>query len=171
MQPGVTRTLEFSLQPQATAPTPPPAAPTPERALTPHRKEVLQGRTIVLATGVAVTGAAAVVTSVFAVRGSNARGRERTLRTQAVRDFGYSPCSTPAGVSSTTCSDLARAVEDRSKANGVANLALGVTAGAGIATLAVLLLWPRDQGEEVEPPKLSPGATGCPAGLTLTGSF
>lgn len=171
VEPGATRTLEFSLQPLpsiTTAPAPPPAA-APEPL--PAKKQVLKPRTLVLATGLALTGAGAVLTTVFGVQGANARGRERDLRAEGVQRFGYSPCSTLAGASSPTCAELARAVDDRAAANRKANVALGVTAGAGLLSLGVLFFWPGDDGEEVETVGLAPGAGDSPAGFTLSGVF
>lgn len=169
--PGTTRTLEFSLQPVAAPAVPPSSAPQPQKDAVPARKRVLKPRTIVLGTGVAVTGVGAVLTTVFGVKGASARSRERALRAEAVQQFGYAPCSTPSGASSTTCSDLAQAVGDRTSANRTANVALAVTAGAGLVTLGVLFLWPRDDGEEVETLALSAGAGETPAGVTLRGAF
>jgi hypothetical protein len=172
IEPGTTRTLEFSLQPVAAAPAAPAAAaPDPLRNASGERKQVLKARTIVLALGIAGTGAGAILTTVFGVKGANARTRERDLRAEGIRKFGYAPCSTTAGARSQTCSDLARAVDDRAAANRTANVGLAITVGAGLAKLGVLFLWPRDDGEEVETVGLSPGAGESPAGLTLSGTF
>jgi hypothetical protein len=171
IDPGTTRTLDFSLQPVAAVPAAPAAAAATPESAPKERKQVLRARTVVIALGVAVTGAGAALTTVFGVKGAKARSRERDLRAEGVQKFGYAPCSTTAGARSRTCSDLAGAVDDRAAANRTANVGLAITAGAGLTTLGVLFLWPHDDGEEVETVSLSPGAGESPAGLTFRGTF
>ncbi len=176
---GGVRPVEFALAPTSgdtasTDATTPAVTPgeKPERGSgVPYRKEVLRSRTIALGVGFGITGVAAVVTGIFAARGASALGRERDLRQEGVRLYGYSPCSTPQGKSSSTCSKLAEAVGDRAKANTRANVALGIAGVAGLSSLVLLFVWPKDTGEEVKSLSFAPGAGDTLAGASVSGSF
>ncbi len=142
--------------------TAPYAPPTEPRHYSP-------ARTVALISGAAVTVAAGVTTIVFALKGSSASNRADDALAEAAK-YGPNACATPMAAPASVCTSLRQANDDRASANRVANITLGVTAAAAVATATMFVVWPKKRAEAGSV-RIMPSVGWNAGGVMLDGTF
>jgi hypothetical protein len=144
----------------STAPYAPPTEP----------RHYSTARTVALISGAAVTVAAGVTTIVFALKGSSASNRADDALAEAAK-YGPNACGNPMAAPASVCTSLRQANDDRASANRVANIALGITAGAAVVTATLFVVWPKKRSAEAGNVRIMPSVGWNSGGVVLDGTF
>ena len=137
-------------------------------AVEPHRG--IEGRTIVLIAGGAVTLIAAGSATYFGLK-SRSLGKDAESRSANIgSSYGNNSCVSPTGGASNACADLRNKRNDQRDAGRNANISSAAAGVAAVATGLTYMLWPRSKGSRtalVMAPTVAPGT----GGLILQGNF
>jgi hypothetical protein len=129
----------------------------------------IEGKTIVLIAGGAVTLIAAGTATVFGLKERSARNDADSLAAQVETQYGKYGCVT-SGAASSLCASLADKSNDKRHAGRIANASFAVAGVTAAATVIIYALWPRAKTPTsafVMVPILSPSA----GGLGIQGDF
>jgi len=124
----------------------------------------VEARTVALWSGVGVTAVALGIGVGFALKASSA-GRDAD---KLGSTLGPNDCSPPEASS---CANLKRALEDHNSATKAANVSFAIAGIAGVATVAMFVLWPSRHTESAGGVRLAPIAAQNTGGLLVSGKF
>jgi hypothetical protein len=137
-------------------------------AVEPHHG--IEGRTIALIAGGAVTLIAAGSATYFGLKARSAKNDTEALVAQGHQEFGLHACVQSGGATAELCNRIAKKNNDRLDAARAANISFAITGVAAVGTGVTYLLWPRVKTPTsafVIIPAISPSASG----LGIQGDF
>lgn len=133
-------------------------------------KSGMEGRTIVLIAGSAVTLVAAGTATYFGFKSRSLGKDADSMATRIEGTYGNNACAAPTGGASGLCADFLGKRNDQRDAGRIANVSFVVAGVAAAATGLTYLLWPRAKTATsafVMAPITAPNA----GGLILQGNF
>jgi hypothetical protein len=131
----------------------------------------IEGKTIVLIAGGAVTLIAAGTATYFGLKARSAKNDADGLLTDAQKQFGANPCSSPPGQSSQLCASVRDKWSQHNSAGRIYNVALPVAGLAAVATGVLYAVFPDRKLATSKNLTLVPVADQRTGGFLLQGDF